>query len=112
MFNLDVLFGIVVFLAFVAMVIFAIIALIIRPIIRWRLLKINDTFIKRGRKNKDPFKPEYEENKYIHIKDIKNGYILYTDWEGESPKKWEFSCHWYTFFAFFCDITWSKCKIE
>ena len=75
-------------------------------------LKINDTFIKRGRKNKDPFKPEYEENKYIHIEDIKNSYILYTDWEGESPKKWEFSCHWYIFFAFYCDITWSKCKTE
>lgn len=85
-------------------VIYGIVVCVIRPIIAWNKVKVGDVYVKKGKKNKNPFKHKsYEEDKYYQIKDIKNGYILYIECDNEG-KGWESSEHWYLFFAFVCDV--------
>ena len=102
---INVAIGLCAFLFFIFAIIYGMIVCVIRPIIAWNKIKVGDVYVKKGKKNKNPFKKKfYEYDKYYHIKDIKNGYILYVEvYEGDE-NGYEYSNHWYPFFNFVCDV--------
>lgn len=103
-------FGIVTFLCFIYSIIYELIVCLIRPIIAWKRVKIGDVYIKKGKKNKDPFKEQYEDDTYYLIKDIKNGYILFSEERKTFNKSYEYSYHWYPFFSYICNVGSKKVK--
>ena len=102
---INVVIGLCVFLFYIVALIYGFVVALFRPIVAWNKVKIGDVYVKKGKKNKNPFKHKpYEDDKYYHIKDIKNGYILFEEIYEGKESGWEHSYHWYQFFAFICDV--------